>query len=215
MKVYVVNNSTGNQEAVNVEQGATVSDAVRAAGIAVDGNITVRKNRQDCTLGEAVYDGDKISVTRKDLKGAAGEPDAAVDAAANAAAIQITYQDILSAGTGPAKVGSAIVAQAMAEHAKKSNAALLGVVTSLLDEARSEAPCVNRRVADAEKALAAAKDDQARFGYALNELNTNGNIFSMLGFLGRKDQAAAICNKIGCKMPADKDALWHTSADGK
>jgi len=207
MKVYVVNNSTGNQEAVNVEQGATVADAVRAAGIAVDGNITVRKNRADCTTTDLVYDGDKISVTRKDLKGAAE--------GADAAAIQLTYDDILNAGTNPPKVESTIVAKAMAKHAEKSNEALLGVVTSLLDEARTEAPCVNRAVDDAEKALANAKDDQARFGYALNQLNTKGNIFAMLGFLGRKDQAAAICNRIGCKVPGDKDALWHTSADGK
>jgi putative ubiquitin-RnfH superfamily antitoxin RatB of RatAB toxin-antitoxin module len=207
MKVFVTNNSTGSTVPVSVESGSTVTDAVRAAGITPDANITVRKNRADCTLSDLVCEGDKISVTRKDLKGAAE--------AAEGDVLQVTYEDIVNAGTKPAAVANAVVAKAMAKHAEAANERLVGVIGGLLGNAREEAPCVNRAVVEAEAALEAAKDDQKRFAYAFDQLSSKGNIFALLGFMGRKDEAHCICNKLGCAVPANNSPLWHTSVDGK
>lgn len=210
MKVFVANNSTGDNTPVTVEQSATVADALRKAGITPDGNITVRKNRENCTLSDALYDGDRISVTRKDLKGAA--PDAAPDLAT---ALQVTYEDIVNAGKATPGVANAVVAKAMQKHAEQSNEKLVKVIGGLLSEARDEGPVVNRAVAEAEAALAEAKDNQARFEYAFKRLADSGNIFALLGFLGRKDEAAFICDQLGCAVPPANSPLWHTSENGK
>lgn len=178
---------------IAVDAGTTVRGALSKAGVPTD-NVVVNVNRVKASLDQEVGPNDQISVTPTNLKGAA-----------------IDFSEILAWGKGEGKIGDGLVEKALAERAKKGAEQHIAIIDELIDVMQSEATTANAAVAAAEKALAKAQSNAAELAYASAQLSA-GNPFSLLGFAGRKHEAAYYCGRMGCAIPASNSPVWATSA---
>lgn len=201
-KVTVVwmgtNDPARQQQRIEVSDGATVAQALSQAGVPTN-DVLVNVNRVKADLKDPVGANDLITVTQTNLKGAAAA---------------VTFEDILAWGKGEAKVAGDVLEQAMQEVAAEGAKEHIAIVKDLVGSLKSEATCVNKQVAAAEKALVEAKERAAELAYATEQLR-NGNVFSFLGFAGLKGEAASYCRRMGCEVPANNSPLWATSPPKK
>jgi|GEM_PF-4652665 len=188
---------------IEVNPGSTVRDALVRAGVPTD-NVVVNLNRAPATLNSIVNNSDSISVSMANLKGAS-------DMVEEVPKIALTFTDIVNFGSKDSAdvVNKNLVQKALAKRAEEGSKKLVDVVGGLLDEAQAEAHARNTRVAELEKSLAAAKKDVAELSYSVDQLGT-GNPFSILGLLGRKDEAYDLCADLGCAVPENDSPVWAT-----
>lgn len=195
--VQVVDNSSGQTTSgLVLNQGSTVRSALEQIGVS-GSNYTIRVNRAQANLDTVLYDGDSVSFTRTDLKGA--DP-----------ILEFTFDDILNAGNRPLGADAGAFDKAVADYSERAKRVHTEVVGEMLSDARNAAPRVNAAVTMAENALEKARENQARFTYCVNQLQAN-NPFALMAFLGRKQDAADVCARLGCSVPAADSPLWNTS----
>jgi hypothetical protein len=205
VRVFYTGSSTSPDQYVNVDAGSTVRAALIAAKVPTE-NVSVRVDRQDASLDDVVGPESQIVVTAKNLKGAADE-------VVDIDAINMSVEEIIGWGTGEGKVRSGVVGKALAQQAEEAQGKMLKVVKGLIEEARPQSAHANKQIVTLEKALAEAKDHKARFSYALAQLVNKDNPFALLALTGRRHEAAALCQAIGCDVPDVKSPLWKTSAE--
>lgn len=193
------NDPARQQQRIEVPDGATVATALSQAGVPTH-DVLVNVNRVAQKLDHPVGANDLITVTQTNLKGAAEAV--------------VTFEDILAWGKGEAKVASNVLEQARLEVAQEGAKEHVAIVKDLLGTLKSEAACVNRQVAAAEKALAEAKDRAVELAYATDQMS-KGNVFSFIGFAGLKGDAGSYCRRMGCEVPANNSPLWATSPPKK
>lgn len=204
IQVRVTDNASSNTSTHVLASGATVADAMAAAGVSGE-NYTIRVNRAPAEMCTTLFDGDSISFTRKDLKGAADE------VPAEPVNLDIAFNDIINWGQRDEVMQGTAYERAVAAQMKEASQVVERVISGFLRDARQEAGSVNASVERAEQNLAKARDYKVRFEYCVNQLRNN-NPFALLSFLGRKDEAVAICQQLGCRVPDSKSDVWRTSA---
>jgi hypothetical protein len=207
VRVFYTGSSTNPDQYVNVDPGSTVRAALVAAKVPTD-SVSVRVNRQDASIDDILSPEDQVVVTAKNLKGAADEV-----VPMDIDAINMSVEEIIGWGTGEGKVRTGVVGKALQQQAEEAQGKMLKVVKGLIEEARPQSAYANKQIATLEKALAEAKDHKARFSYALSQLVTKDNPFALLALMGRKHEATALCQAIGCDVPDAKSPLWKTSAE--
>ena len=201
--VIVTDNSSGDTETVSAEDGWNVEACCRAAFNDINLNaVTIRKNRESSTLCDTVRSGDRVTITRKDLKGAADDNPVA----------NYSYEDlVLKSGTQNNVVGQdGAYALALKQVFDNAQQVATKQIASLMELGRHEGSRVNASIKEAEKTLANARTRKDHLAYAAVQLK-GGNIFSMMAFLGIKDQAYDVCQDIGCEVPAASSPLWATA----
>ena len=195
--VYAGTNDPAKQtQKIEVTEGSSYRDILGRCGFPTsDVHVNVNRVAQpnlDATAGP----NDFITVTKTNLKGATPAV--------------VSFEDILKWGTGNTTVATDAVDKALNEISEEGAKQHTAIVKELVVVMKEEAGRVNGNIEKAQKALAAAEKDASELAYATSQLRT-GNIFSLLGFAGRKDEAYYFCDKMGCAVPANNSPLWATS----
>jgi hypothetical protein len=194
----------GGMDLVSVDPGTSVGSLLSSKGYSF-GNTIVRVNRKEATESQILGNGDLVSVTMTDMKGAEEDVPEAIR--------EKSYQDIVDYGAGKLSLTDSVLDQVLAEELKASQAAHKKVVAEVVANLRADFGCLNRDIAELEKTLVRVREQRAQAVYALGQLSEKNNIFSALAHLGLKDQAEGFCHRMGCSVPPADSPLWNTSAE--
>jgi len=196
--------ATGASVGLNVEDGTTVGKLVSGQGINFSNSI-VRVNRQDAAEDQVLGNGDIITVTQRDMKGA-DEVDALQTK---------TYESIVNFGAGKLAINDGVIGEVLKEEFEAACKAQKAVVADVLGMMRADSGSLNREIEATEKRLADLNKQRAEANYALSQLLKPDvyNVFSAIAYLGLKGDASHYCARMGCSVPDAKSDVWKTSAE--
>ena len=191
--IVVFNNTTGANKSINLLPGATVADALAQAGVSSEGSM-VRVNQQEAALDQPLGDGDRVSVTKKGLKGAQMR----------------TFDQLLNAETACQAAGNDLVAAAQAERDKKSRDQLVKVYETLLAQAEGVERDVEVGVQRLGQQLADARAHYNKVTFVVSELRA-GRPFPFYALQGNKAVAIDLCKQLGVAVPPNDSECWNTT----
>lgn len=184
------------------EEGTKVSSVLEHWSISPSSS-KILVNSSAATLDKVLSNGDRITVSRTDLKGA-DEVSESTSGTQDADIIKL----ITEFGGGDASASSAISCATKEIETELANVKK-DIIKTLLRLANAQKGPILHEVENIKKALEASQKHQAKFVSSVTALVKNENIFPFLAFAGLKEDAPHYCAQLGIQVPADDDEVWN------